>query len=67
MAAGVTRVLLIYFIILAFSDDFAPYGWTHAGFKHFCFGDFHGSFPDGFPPSNSRREFSLVGSAHVVI
>ena len=66
MAAGVIRVLLIYFIILAYSDDFSPYGWTQSGFKHFCLEDIHGCFSDGFLLGNSGREFSLIGS-HMVI
>ena len=52
MAAGVVRVLLIYFIFLAYSDDFSPNGWTHSGFNHFCFEDIHGCFSDGFLPGN---------------
>ena len=66
MAAGVIRGLLIYFIILAYSYDFLPYGWTHSGFNHFCFEDIHGCLSDGFLPGSFGREFSLVGS-HVVI
>ena len=66
MAAGGIRALFIYLIILAYSDVFLRYGWTHSAFKHFCFEDMHGSFSDGFLLRNSGREFSLVGS-HVVI
>ena len=57
MAAGV---------ILSYSDDFSPQGWTQSGFKHFYFEDIHGCFSYGFLPGNSGREFSLLGS-HVVI
>ena len=66
MAAGVVRVLLIYFIFLAYSDDFLLYGSTHSGCNQFCFEDIHGCFSDGFLPRNFGCQFSLVGS-HVVI
>ena len=66
MAAGVLRVLLIYFIFLAYSDDFLLYESTHSGCNHFCFEDIHGCFSDGFLPRNFGCQFSLVGS-HVVI
>lgn len=66
MAAGVIRVLLIYFIILAYSDVFSPYVWTQSGFNHFYFEEIHGSFSNGLLPGHFGRKFSLVGS-HVVI
>ena len=65
MAAGVICVLSLYFIILAYSDVFSPYGWTQSGFNHFCFENIHEWFSDGFPMAIFGFEFSLLGS-HVV-
>lgn len=60
MAAGVIRVLLIYFIILAYSDVFSPYEWTQSGFNHFYFEGIHGSFSDGLLPGHCGRNLAWL-------